>query len=234
MGCDANVHRRARASTENNGLNDESTSRIVPKPRVSAVFPLNIHSECIQIMDALSPSHPCQRVAFMKGSQVGATEAGGNWIGYVIHHAPGPMLAVQPSVELAKRFSQQRIDPLIEESPVSRIEREYEASDQRRFFVPCPHCGARQYLKFEWLCWEKGKPETATYVCEGCEQPIAEHHKTKMLAQGEWRRRRRPPIRSPLAFTCRASTARWAGCRGSGSPASGRPARRRTRRSAAS
>jgi phage terminase large subunit GpA-like protein len=72
------------------------------------------------IMDALSPSHPCPRVAFMKGSQVGATEAGGNWIGHVIHHAPGPMLAVQPSVELAKRFSQQRIDPLIEESPVLR------------------------------------------------------------------------------------------------------------------
>lgn len=73
-----------------------------------------------EIMDTLSPSHPCQRVAFMKGSQVGATESGGNWIGYVIHHAPGPMLAVQPSVELAKRFSQQRIDPLIEESPVLR------------------------------------------------------------------------------------------------------------------
>ena len=75
-----------------------------------------------EIMDALSPSHPCQRVAFMKGSQVGATESGGNWIGYVIHHAPGPMLAVQPSVELAKRFSQQRIDPLIEESPVLSAE----------------------------------------------------------------------------------------------------------------
>ena len=30
------------------------------------------------------------------------------------------MLAVQPTVELAKRFSQQRIDPLIEESPVLR------------------------------------------------------------------------------------------------------------------
>ena len=30
------------------------------------------------------------------------------------------MLAVQPTVELAKRFSQQRVDPLIEESPVLR------------------------------------------------------------------------------------------------------------------
>jgi phage terminase large subunit GpA-like protein len=70
---------------------------------------------------------------------------------------------------------------------LSRIEREYEASDQRRFFVPCPHCGARQYLKFERLRWDKGKPETTAYHCEGCERPIAEHHKTQMLVAGEWR-----------------------------------------------
>jgi phage terminase large subunit GpA-like protein len=72
------------------------------------------------IMDALSPSNPCRRIVFMKAAQVGATEAGNNWIGYVIHHAPGPMLAVQPTVELAKRFSRQRIDPLIAESPALR------------------------------------------------------------------------------------------------------------------
>ena len=70
-------------------------------------------------MDALSPMHPAQRVVVIKGAQIGAT-AGNNWIGFVIHHAPGPMLAVQPTVELAKRFSQQRVDPLIEESPVLR------------------------------------------------------------------------------------------------------------------
>src|SRR5665213_3303921 len=56
----------------------------------------------------------------MKAAQVGATEAGNNWIGYIIHHAPGPMLAVQPTVELAKRFSRQRIEPLIAESPALR------------------------------------------------------------------------------------------------------------------
>ena len=32
-----------------------------------------------------------------------------------------------------------------------------------------------------------GKPETAEYHCEGCEQAIAEHHKTAMLQAGEWR-----------------------------------------------
>jgi phage terminase large subunit GpA-like protein len=72
------------------------------------------------IMDALSPGHPARRVVFMKAAQVGATESGNCWIGYVIHHAPGPMLAVQPTVELAKRFSRQRIEPLIAESPVLR------------------------------------------------------------------------------------------------------------------
>ena len=73
-----------------------------------------------EIMDYLSPSHPCQRVVFMKGAQTGGTEAGNNFLGYVIHHAPGPILAVQPTVELAKRFSQQRVEPLIEASPMLR------------------------------------------------------------------------------------------------------------------
>ena len=232
-----------------------------------------------EIMDRLSPGDPTQRIVFMKAAQVGATEAGNNWIGFVIHQAPGPMLAVQPTVELAKRNSRQRIDPLIDESPelrervkparsrdagntmlskefaggilimtgansavglrstparyifldevdaypasadeegdpvtlaearsltfahrrkvflvstptirgLSRIEREFEASDQRRYFVPCPHCDAMQWLKFERLRWEKGRPETAEYHCEGCERPIAEHHKTRMLERGEWR-----------------------------------------------
>src|SRR5689334_17884155 len=73
-----------------------------------------------EIMDALSPSSGIERVVFMKGAQIGGTEAGNNWIGYVIHQAPGPMMAVQPTVEMAKRNSKQRIDPLIEESAVLR------------------------------------------------------------------------------------------------------------------
>jgi len=232
-----------------------------------------------EIMDRLSPGDVMQRIVFMKAAQVGATEAGNNWIGFAIHQAPGPMLAVQPTVELAKRNSRQRIDPLIDESPdlrervkparsrdagntmlskefaggilimtgansavglrstparyifldevdaypasadeegdpvtlaearsltfahrrkvflvstptirgLSRIEREYEASDQRRFFVPCPHCGHDQWLKFDRLRWQKGKPDTAEYHCEGCDQPIGEHNKTAMLEAGEWR-----------------------------------------------
>jgi len=73
-----------------------------------------------EIMDALSSSSPYERVVFMKGAQIGGTECGNNFLGYVIHHAPGPIMSIQPTVEMAKRHSKQRIDPLIEESPVLR------------------------------------------------------------------------------------------------------------------
>jgi phage terminase large subunit GpA-like protein len=244
------------------------------------------------IMDALSPTHPARRVVVMKSAQVGFTESGNCWIGYIIHHAPGPMLAVQPTVELAKRFSRQRIDPLINESPVlrervkparsrdagntvlskefpagllvltgansavglrsmparylfldevdgyppsadeegdpvalaeartrtfswrskillgstptihglSRIEREYEASDQRRYFVPCPHCRETQWLTFERLRWDKGRPEATHYICASCEGRIEEHHKTAMLEAGEWRPTAEPQDPGTIGF----------------------------------
>ena len=47
-----------------------------------------------EIMDCLSPTSPVERIVFMAGGQLGKTEGGNNWIGYVIHHAPGPMMAV--------------------------------------------------------------------------------------------------------------------------------------------
>ncbi len=55
-----------------------------------------------------------------------------------------------------------------------------------RFTVPCPHCSHRQWLRFEQLRWDKGRPESAAYICESCDTAIAEHHKTWMLEQGQW------------------------------------------------
>lgn len=231
-----------------------------------------------EIMDCLSPSSPVERVVFMKGAQVGGTELGLNWLGYIMHYAPGPIMIVWPTVEMAQRNSKHRIDPLIEETPVlsniiaparsrdsgntlllkefmggilaitgansavglrsmpvrylfldevdgypldvdgegdaislaeartrtfarrkilivstptisgvSIIEREYESSDQRRYYVPCPLCGYEQWLKFEQLQWEKGKPDTAMYICESCDKKIEEHHKIWMIENGVWR-----------------------------------------------
>ena len=73
-----------------------------------------------EIMDCLSPNHPCERVVFMKGAQVGGTECGNNWMGFVICNAPGPMLIVNPTTETAKRTSKMRIDPAIENCPALR------------------------------------------------------------------------------------------------------------------
>jgi phage terminase large subunit GpA-like protein len=70
-----------------------------------------------EIMDCLSARSEVDEVAFMKGAQIGGTEAILNVIGYAIDHAPGPILAVQPTVDLAKRFSRQRVDPLVEWTP---------------------------------------------------------------------------------------------------------------------
>lgn len=68
------------------------------------------------IMDDLSTVSPIQEVIVMKGAQVGFTELGNNWTGYVIDHAPGPMLSVMPRDEDAKKNSKIRIAPMIESS----------------------------------------------------------------------------------------------------------------------
>ena len=70
-----------------------------------------------EIMDCLSARNPVDFVVFMKGSQIGATEAANNWAGYVIHHAPGYMLYVMPTFDMAKRSSRQKIAPMIEAVP---------------------------------------------------------------------------------------------------------------------
>jgi len=230
------------------------------------------------IMDALSPLNPAQRIVLMKGAQIGATECGNNWIGYLIHVAPGPVLYVEPTVEVAKRVSKQRIAPMIAATPVlgarvaasrsrdsgntmfvkefegglliltgansgaglrsmpirnlfmdevdeypgdvdgqgdpvslaekrtttyarrkvflvstptvrglSRIEREFLASDQRRYFLPCPHCGHMDWTRWPNIRWEDRRPETVKLYCEGCQGLIEERHKTQMLERGEWR-----------------------------------------------
>ncbi|GHU12170.1 terminase [Alphaproteobacteria bacterium] len=234
-----------------------------------------------EIMDALSPSSPIEKVVFMKGAQVGGTEAGNNWIGYIIDQAPGPMLVVQPTVEMGKRWSKGRLAPLLEDSPclrdkvkdprsrdsgntvqskefaggivvvtgansavglrsmpvrylfldevdayppdadsegdpltlaiqrtstfarkkifivstptiqgLSHIEREFKETDQRYYFVPCPHCDFFQVLKWENIKYDSD-PLQAVYVCEHCKRNIENHHKTEMLRRGRWQATRR-------------------------------------------
>lgn len=82
---------------------------------------------------------------------------------------------------------------------VSRIEELYQAGDQRRYFVPCPHCGHMDFLRFSMrsddadlagghvMRWPKDQPEAAAFWCPGCGCAIDEGHKYAMLEAGEWR-----------------------------------------------
>ena len=233
-----------------------------------------------EIMDALGPRSPARRVVFCKGSQLGGTEAGNNWLGFLMDRSPGGILVVRPTVDEARRFSRQRLDPMISETPVlsglvrtarsrdagntlllkefpggvlmltgsnsatgiksmpirdlfcdeideypgdvdgqgdpialaekrlsgptysrrkvflvstptikglSRIEAEFLESDQRRYFVPCPHCGHFDWMRWENIRWEEGKPETAALSCVACGTMIEERFKREMLPRGKWR-----------------------------------------------
>lgn len=230
-----------------------------------------------EIMDCLSPYSGIERVVFMKGAQIGGTEVGNNFLGYIVHLSPGPVMLVMPTVDGAKRTSKTRIDPMFAAIPelkgvisdrrskdasnttlmkefqggvlvltgansaiglrsmpvryifldeidaykgdvegegdpvnlaikrtstfnrrkifmvstptiqnISRIEYEYEQSDQRHYMVPCPYCNKRQSLKWKQIHWENEDPQTTVYICEHCGGIIEEHHKTWMLENGIW------------------------------------------------
>ncbi len=230
-----------------------------------------------EVMRCLSPSHPAKRVVAMAASQLLKTQVAINWLSASIHQAPGNMLTLLPSGNVAKRVSA-RIGKTIDAVPVlrervaaprsrdsrntmdtkeftggtlyittagsaanlaeiparyvygdeidrwevsvnqegdpvelaeartstfgrnakiyysssptiegaSRIATLFAQSDQRYYYVPCPHCDEYQTLEWENLWWSLDFGEVA-YVCKECGAHIAESHKSDMLAHGEWR-----------------------------------------------
>ncbi len=96
----------------------------------------------------------------------------------------------------------------------SRIERLFLAGDQRRYYVPCPHCGFMQVLQFPHLRWPKQHPELAVYVCLECGAEIDHQHKRAMVQAGEWRpgpHPQFPDVPAPGAFAGHASFHLWSG-----------------------
>lgn len=75
--------------------------------------------------------------------------------------------------------------PVDEETSV--IMRYFRQGDQRYYFIPCPHCGHMQTLRMENLRWPEGDPGLAHYICEKCNEPIEEKHKTLFLEKGKWK-----------------------------------------------
>lgn len=75
----------------------------------------------------------------------------------------------------------------------SKIEEWFKKSDQRRYHVPCQHCGGMQVLKWSQVKWSRDEngghlPETARYECEHCGEVMRQGGKPDidMLAAGQW------------------------------------------------
>jgi len=235
-----------------------------------------------EIMDCFSSNSRVSDIALMKPSQYGASEAVNNIIGYIMDHAPCPMMVMLPTLEARDSWKVQKLNPLLTETPIikdllggirsrdaanrqdlidfpggilflsggnspnsyaqksvriiilddfdrfpaevgdegdvetladgrtkafargvrckistptrkdsSLIYRAYLAGDQRRYYVPCPHCGEMQPL--EWGGKDKGygikwneQLTQAWYLCRECAAEIYEHHKPRMLEWGRW------------------------------------------------
>lgn len=71
----------------------------------------------------------------------------------------------------------------------SRIEEAFGQSDQRYYFVPCPHCNEFQRLIWTQVKWKEVdlQPEQAVYQCSACGELIDHSLKAGMLSDGEWR-----------------------------------------------
>lgn len=67
----------------------------------------------------------------------------------------------------------------------SRIEEKFLMGDQRRWHVPCPHCGHMQPLEWSGLQWT-ADAASAWYVCQDCGAHIDEREKPAMLRAGRW------------------------------------------------
>lgn len=105
--------------------------------------------------------------------------------------APLPIAEKRQS-KFPNRVTVMASSPGIEQTSV--IEPEFRNSDQRYYFVPCPHCGTKQILKWANLKWpsptngaERHDPKGCWYECEECCGVILERHKAEMLRKGEWR-----------------------------------------------
>ena len=82
------------------------------------------------------------------------------------------------------------------------IWREFEAGDQRRYWMPCPHCGKAQTFEFPQVRWDTDAVKTredmdrvreAWYECRHCAGKIDDRSKRVMVAAGWWV----PKVRDP-------------------------------------
>ncbi|MDH5738748.1 MAG: phage terminase large subunit family protein [Nitrospira sp.] len=73
-----------------------------------------------EIMECLSPRHPCKKVSFIKPVQIGGTQIAVNWVGYTMACSPSAMLFYEPIIDMVKRLTKEKLDPMINATPALR------------------------------------------------------------------------------------------------------------------
>ena len=73
-----------------------------------------------EIMDCLSVHSREDELVIMKSSQVGITEATINWLGYIVEHAPAPVMVLMPTLESRDSWKAQKLNPLLTDTEVVR------------------------------------------------------------------------------------------------------------------
>jgi phage terminase large subunit GpA-like protein len=93
----------------------------------------------------------------------------------------------------------------------SRIEAAHDQGDQRKFWVPCPHCHERQVLTWENVVWDgrqgtveedaafkEHEPDSAGYACAHCGALWNDGERIAAVRAGEWRASK--PTRGHASF----------------------------------
>ncbi len=93
-------------------------------------------------------------------------------------------LLIQRQVTFFDRITGMASTPLF---TGDRILSEYENTDQRKFFVKCPHCEFEQWLQWGFVRWPKDEPTKAQYQCESCERQWTEKQRRDAIMRGIWK-----------------------------------------------
>lgn len=151
------------------------------------VAELVLDASVIYVVTSQSPADLASKAA---GVLLG--DEADKWPGYTGDEA-GPW---DLAVERTRTFPRRKI--ALNSTPVfttGLITREFLDGDQRYYHVPCPHCGAWQPLEWERVRWPAEleadreqivRDRAATYACVGCDEPIHERERPRMLRLGVW------------------------------------------------
>jgi len=100
---------------------DENIVLDTKETTLAGNYDSNITPYLDEVYEIMHPDHELQECDFMKGTQLGLTTLAKNCVAYRAVCDPCSMLYVLPTLELARRFSKQRITTLIENTAPLRL-----------------------------------------------------------------------------------------------------------------